>query len=67
MPYDLLLPKRFGTLWKVKIQDPRPDPAEVPMEIRNLIAQNHDELCRQWDARFPTNPVAGEEEDDDLI
>ncbi len=45
--------------------DPRPDPGEVLDEILEVIEANYDELRRQWDAMYPTNPVAGEEDDDD--
>jgi hypothetical protein len=95
MPYDLPLPKKHKSLWKVKIQDeealyeephvtiwrreikwryglrrhafldPQPDPGEVLEDILDAIEENYDELVRQWDARFPTNPVVGEEDDDD--
>lgn len=44
--------------------DPQPDPAEVPEEILGLIEQQFEELCRQWNDRFPQNPVAEEEDDD---
>lgn len=41
-----------------------PDPAGVPQEIVDLIEVHYDELCRQWDLLFPTNPVASEDGDD---
>jgi len=44
--------------------DPQPDPSEVPDEIAELIEAQIEELTRQWDERFPQNPVAGEEDDD---
>jgi hypothetical protein len=44
--------------------DPRPDPSEVPDEIVDLIDGQIEELTRQWDERFPQNPVAGEEAGD---
>jgi hypothetical protein len=55
---------RFG-LRRRDFLDPRPDPGDVPYEIRRLIDENFDELCRQWDVRFPTNPVAERDDDDD--
>jgi hypothetical protein len=45
--------------------DPSPDPGEVPDEILAEIEKNYKKLCRQWNNRFPKNPVAGEEDDDD--
>jgi len=54
---------RFG-LRSRKILDAQPNPAEVPDEIMALISKHHSELCRQWDARFPMNPVTGTEDDD---
>lgn len=45
--------------------DKEPDPGDVPQEVLDLIEANYDELCRQWDQLFPTNPVAGEDDDDD--
>ena len=61
---------RKGTRWRYSLRrrvflDPQPDPGEVPAEILDVIEKNYDELCRQWDERFPTNPVAGEKENDD--
>lgn len=44
--------------------DPKPDPSKVPDEILALIHQRIDELSRQWNERFPRNPVAAEEDDD---
>jgi hypothetical protein len=45
--------------------DPQPNPGQVPARVIAVIERNHFELCRQWDERFPTNPVAGEEDDND--
>jgi hypothetical protein len=44
--------------------DPQPDPSGVPGEIVELIEAQIEELTRQWDERFPQNPVAGEQDDD---
>jgi hypothetical protein len=60
---------RKGTKWRFglrsrKFLDPQPDPGDVPEEIRKLIDDKHAKLCRQWNIRFPTNPLAGEEDDD---
>jgi hypothetical protein len=61
---------RRGEKWRYGLRsreflDPRPDPGEVSDEILEVIEANHDELCGQWDALHPRNPVAGEEDDDD--
>lgn len=45
--------------------DKQPDPGDVPQEILDCVERNYDELCRQGDRRFPTNPVAGTDDDDD--
>ena len=54
---------RYG-LRRHGLLDSCPDPDEVPGEVLDEIEANIDEICQQWDARFPTNPVAGEEYDD---
>jgi hypothetical protein len=53
------------SLRRLAFLDPQPDPGQVPARVLAMIERNHSELCRQWDARFPTNPIAGEEDDDD--
>ena len=60
---------RKDTKWRYGLRrriflDPKPDPGEVPGAILRLVTVNYDELCRQWNIRFPRNPVAGEEDDD---
>jgi hypothetical protein len=75
---ELLCEEPHVTIWRGKKKwryslrrhaflDPQPDPREVSGEVLQVIAmkENYDELVRQWDARFPKNPVAGEEDDDD--
>jgi hypothetical protein len=61
---------RKGIKWRYGLRnrdflDPQPDPGDVPEDIQACIARNHEELCRQWNIRFPTNPVADEVADDD--
>lgn len=46
-----------------KMLDKQPDPKDVGNEILAEIRAKHDVLCREWDARFPTNPVTGDEEE----
>ncbi|HZK81400.1 MAG TPA: hypothetical protein VFC46_10045 [Humisphaera sp.] len=66
MPYSLPLPKKLGTIWKIKIWD------------NEILEEPHVTVLRKdtkWryglrrrdfmDALFPTNPVAEEVEDDD--
>lgn len=43
--------------------DPQPDPADVPQLLLNHVHQHWDELCRQWNDRFPANPVYETEEE----
>ena len=73
---ELLYEQPHVTIWKKATRwrwelrsrsflDPQPHPGEVPKEILDLIAANYDELCRQWDARFPSNPVSGSEDEED--
>ena len=59
---------RRGTKWRYSLRrrvflDPQPDPGEVPAELLSVIDKSFDELCRQWNVRFPSNPVAEDEED----
>jgi hypothetical protein len=66
-PHVTILKKAKKWRWGLRSRaflDPKPDPSEVLKEILDLIEANYDELCRQWDARFPSNPVAEEEDDD---
>ena len=42
--------------------DDDPDPSDVPNELIDEIERNIDLLRREWDARYPENPVASEEE-----
>ncbi len=60
---------RKGQRWRYGLRsrdflDPKPDPGEVPEEATELIDRNYQELRQQWDARFPRNPVAPENDDD---
>jgi hypothetical protein len=36
----------------------------VSAEVLAMIGENWDVLCREWDARFPNNPVAGEDDNE---
>lgn len=50
-----------------KFMDPRPDPADVPSEIIDLITEAvaWRELCDAWDAMYPDNPVSSDDEDEE--
>ena len=61
---------RKGTKWRYGLRshsflDPKPPPGEVAAEVLAVIDEKWDELCQAWNARFPKNPVAGEDEDED--
>ena len=50
--------------WRINLRtgefmDTRPDPAEVPEEIINLIKvpETWNWICHQWDKKYPKNPV----------
>jgi hypothetical protein len=45
--------------------DRRPNPADVPESLLEVIRQHWDWLCRQWDAKYPDNPVLSQDDDDD--
>ena len=73
---ELLYEEPHVTIWRKDMKwryslrrrvllDPQPDLGRVPREILGVIEENHEELCRQWDLRFPKNPVVGKEDDDD--
>jgi hypothetical protein len=55
------------TIWRYGLRtqgflDNSPDPADVPKKVLAAITSQHDELCKEWDARFPRNPVREPEE-----
>jgi hypothetical protein len=45
--------------------DESPDPSDVPQQVLDAIKAGYDELCGQWDLRFPKNPVQEPEGDED--
>lgn len=47
--------------------DAVPDPAEVPNELIELIRSEAiwNQLCDEWDRKYPANPVHGAEPDDE--
>ncbi|MEZ6091457.1 MAG: hypothetical protein R3C05_26260 [Pirellulaceae bacterium] len=55
--------------WRINLRtgecmDGKPDPAEVPGEIFALIKEEQAwrQLCGEWDAMYPNNPVSGDDE-----
>ena len=56
--------------WRFGIRTPgfldkEPDPKDVPDEVVAEVERNLDLLRREWDARYPENPVDSTEVDDD--
>lgn len=50
--------------WRFRLRtldfyDMWPDPKDVPHDVLDAILQGHVNLCREWDRRYPLNPVAG--------
>lgn len=41
--------------------DRRPNPSDVPKSLLQIIESHWVLLCQQWDAMYPTNPVADDE------
>lgn len=55
--------------WRINLRtgefmDDKPNPADVPSEIMDLITEEDawQELCNEWDGMYPNNPVSGEDE-----
>jgi hypothetical protein len=55
--------------WRLNLRtgefmDEKPDPSDVPNEIIDLINEEEtwQQLCDEWDAMYPDNPVSGEGE-----
>lgn len=44
--------------------DESPNPSDVSQQVLGAIKAEYDELCRQWDVRFPKNPVHAPEGDE---
>jgi hypothetical protein len=67
-PHVTILFKTTKWRWGLRSRDfldAQPHPGEVPQQVLTAIREKHDELCRQWDERFPTNPVHPSAEDGD--
>ena len=55
---------RFGLRSRTFLDDD-PKPERVPQELMQLVGANFNTLCDEWDARFPTNPVSHEDEEEE--
>ena len=58
--------------WRIDLRtgefmDGKPDPADVPGEIIALIKEEDawQQLCDEWDAMYPDNPVSGDDENEE--
>ena len=52
--------------WRIDLRtcafmDTQPAPSLVPEAVRQIILDNWVELCEQWNAMYPDNPVADPE------
>jgi len=45
-----------------EFMDRLPDPANVPDSLLQIIERHWTLLCRQWNAMYPNNPVADDED-----
>jgi hypothetical protein len=60
-------------VWRIGLRDkeflvpPGGGWKDLDEEVRRLIEDesNWEELCREWDQRYPSNPVSSDEEDED--
>ncbi len=60
---------RRTSSWRLDLRtgefmDGSPDPADVPSGVLEVIEANWDRLCEEWDAMYPSNPVAGDPDGD---
>lgn len=59
------------TRWRYSLRsrtflDSEPDPKDVRDGIVRAIEAQFETLCKEWDARFPTNPVTEDEEEEEV-
>jgi hypothetical protein len=67
-PHVTILHRTRAWRWNLRscgFMDADPPPADVPKEIVAAIVHNLSRLRAEWDAMYPTNPVAPREADDD--
>jgi hypothetical protein len=58
-----------STRWRFSLRsrnflDKSPEPSQVPSRVVAQIEANLETLCDEWNARFPTNPIAQLEEEE---
>lgn len=54
---------RFGLRRRTWL-DKLPKPKEVPKDVVKAIMDGMEELCREWDKKYPLNPVSGVESEE---
>lgn len=62
-PHATVLRRARAWRWDLRTRrfmDKTPNPNEVPKEALDSMQSQHAELCRQWDAMYPENPVRAE-------
>ncbi len=67
-PHVTVLHRTRQWRWNLRsgrFMDKEPPPGDVPEAIVTAIAENLPLLRAQWDAMYPSNPVAPREADDD--
>jgi hypothetical protein len=67
-PHVTILHRSRAWRWNLRsggFMDADPPPGDVPKEIVALVQENLARLCAEWDARYPSNPVAPWEAGDD--
>ena len=52
--------------WRIDLRtaefmDRTPRPVDVPKELLRVVEKNWDRICREWDKKYPANPVGSEE------
>lgn len=53
--------------WRINLRtrefmDERPDPADIPSNLLEIISQSWTLLCQQWNEMYPDNPIADNED-----
>ncbi len=59
---------RGTSKWRINLRtgecmDRRPQLSDVPQDLIDILKANWDWLCQQWDAKYPDNPVMGDEDE----
>lgn len=67
-PHVTVLHRSRAWRWNLRtggFMDADPPPGDVPKEIVAIVVENMARLRAEWDAMYPSNPVARREADDD--